>query len=65
MITVKNKIAESIVKKLMRRNRPVTLSSVSEHLNDVAGVRVICSFVDDIYRVRDIFLKQDDIAING
>ena len=54
---------ESIVKKLIRRNLPVTLNSVSEHLNDVAGVRVICSFVDDIYRVRDIFLKQDDVTL--
>ncbi len=54
---------ESIVKKLIKRKLPVTLNSVSENLNDVAGVRVICSFVDDIYKVREIFLKQDDVTL--
>jgi len=63
--TVKSRIKKpkSIVKKLMKNQFPVTLESVSEHLNDVAGVRVICSFVDDIYRVKEIFLKQDDITL--
>ena len=50
-------------KKLIKNELPVTLESVSENLNDVAGVRVICSFVDDIYKVKEIFLKQDDITL--
>ena len=60
--TVKSRIKKprSIVKKLIKNELPVTLESVSENLNDVAGVRVICSFVDDIYKVKEIFLKQDD-----
>lgn len=63
--TVKSRIKRprSIVKKLMKNDLPVTLDSVAENLSDVAGVRVICSFVNDIYRVRDIFLKQDDITL--
>ena len=63
--TVKSRIKHprSIVKKLMKNDFPVTLDSVAENLSDVAGVRVICSFVNDIYRVRDIFLKQDDIKL--
>ncbi len=54
---------KSIVNKLMKNGFPVTLHAISEHLNDVAGVRVICSFVEDIYRVREIFLKQDDVTL--
>jgi len=54
---------ESIVNKLIKREFPVTVSSVADNLNDVAGVRVICSFVNDIYRVREIFLKQDDVTL--
>ena len=63
--SVKSRIKKprSIVKKLIRKDFPVSLDSVSENLNDVAGVRVICSFVDDIYKVKEIFLKQDDITL--
>lgn len=63
--TVKSRIKKprSIVKKLMKNEFPVTLESVSENLNDVAGVRVICSFVEDIYKVKEIFLKQDDVTL--
>lgn len=63
--TVKSRIKKprSIVKKLIKNDWPVTLDAVSENLNDVAGVRVICSFVEDIYRVKEIFLKQDDITL--
>lgn len=63
--TVKSRIKkpQSIVKKLIKNQWPVTLDSISENLHDVAGVRVICSFVEDIYRVKEIFLKQDDITL--
>ena len=63
--SVKSRIKKprSIVKKLIKNEFPVTLDSVSDNLNDVAGVRVICSFVDDIYKVKEIFLKQDDITL--
>ncbi len=41
----------------------MTVESISEHLNDVAGIRVICPFINDIYDVADMLLKQDDILL--
>ena len=53
----------SIIEKLRRRNFPVSVESVFENLHDVAGIRVICSFIDDIYDVAEMFLSQDDITL--
>lgn len=53
----------SIIEKLKRKNFPVTVESVFDNLHDVAGVRVICSFIEDIYDVAEMFLKQDDITL--
>ena len=49
--------------KLRKQNYPLTVESISEHLNDVAGVRVVCPFIDDIYDVADMLLKQDDVRL--
>lgn len=54
---------DSIKEKLERKKLPYTIEAVEEHLNDVAGVRVICSFVDDVYLLADALLKQDDITL--
>ena len=61
--TVKSRIKspESIANKLIKRNLPVTFESMTAHLHDIAGVRVICPYISDIYTVRDILLKQPDI----
>lgn len=61
--TVKSRIKspESIANKLVKRNLPVTFESMTKSLNDIAGVRVICPYISDIYTVRDILLKQPDI----
>ena len=53
----------SIIEKLQRRGYPISLSSMMENLDDVAGVRVICPFVDDIYDVADMLMRQDDILV--
>ena len=53
----------SIARKLRRLGQPVTVESISTNLNDVAGVRVICPFLDDIYAISDMLLKQDDIQL--
>ena len=53
----------SIAGKLRKQNYPLTVESISEHLNDVAGVRVVCPFIDDIYDVADMLLKQDDVRL--
>lgn len=53
----------SIVDKLKRYGEPVNVESIERSLNDVAGIRVICPFIDDIYSVADMLLSQDDITL--
>lgn len=62
--TIKTRIKspKSIGEKLIRRNLPLNYDSLEE-IHDIAGVRVICSFVDDIYMLADCLLKQDDIRL--
>lgn len=62
-ISSRIKSPESIVEKLARQGNPLTVDSVKENLNDVAGIRVICSFIDDIYHVADMLAQQDDITV--
>ena len=57
------KSTESIVKKLKKQGREVSLGNMVEYVNDIAGVRVICSFTSDIYRIADIISKQRDIKV--
>ncbi len=54
---------DSIMRKIIRKKIPRTLEAIEENINDIAGVRVICSFVDDIYRLADCLLRQDDIIL--
>ena len=53
----------SIVEKLQRRGYPISVDSVLDNLHDVAGVRVICSFIDDIYKIAAILGAQDDVTV--
>lgn len=53
----------SIKEKLERKNVPYTLEAIEENLNDIAGIRVICSFPGDVYALSEAFLKQDDITL--
>jgi len=62
-ITSRIKKPRSIIEKLQRYGAPLTVESIEEHLNDVAGIRVICPFIDDIYDVAEMLLKQDDITL--
>lgn len=63
--TVKSRIKspDSIAKKLAKKNLPVTFDAMTEHLTDIAGVRVICPYISDIYNIRDILLKQPDVTL--
>ena len=63
MIKSRVKKPQSILEKLKRRNLELSVPSVMENLNDVAGIRVICSFVDDIYKVAEMFTRQDDVTV--
>lgn len=53
----------SIVNKMQRYGLPLTLDSVREHIQDIAGIRVICNFIDDIYLMEKLLLKQADITL--
>lgn len=53
----------SIAGKLKNRGKELTISTIVDELNDVAGIRVVCSFIDDIYKVADMLTKQDDITL--
>lgn len=57
------KSPESIYEKLIRKNLPISLESIEDNLFDIAGVRVICSFIDDIYMLADCLIKQDDVTL--
>lgn len=54
---------DSIIRKVIRKNIPRTLEAIEENINDIAGVRVICSFEEDIYRLAQCLLRQDDITL--
>lgn len=57
------KSQESIVAKLVKKGLPVTIASARENVNDIAGVRVVCSYIDDVYRVAEMLERQKDIEI--
>lgn len=63
MIKSRVKKPESIIEKLTRRNLSLDISSMVENLNDIAGIRVICSFVDDIYDLATMLVSQDDVKV--
>lgn len=63
--TIKSRIKspESIAKKMEKRNLPITFDAMMNNINDIAGVRVICPYISDIYTVKDILLRQPDIKL--
>ena len=62
-IKTRVKSYESILKKIRKKNIPINLESIEENIRDIAGVRVICSFPEDIYVIAESFLRQDDIIL--
>ena len=57
------KTPESIWEKLMRRNLSIDPISIERDLTDIAGVRVICPFQDDLYNIADLLINQDDVTL--
>lgn len=57
------KTSESIVKKLRRYGYESTIENMVQYVNDIAGIRVICSFTSDIYRIAEMISNQNDIQI--
>ena len=62
-IKTRLKSPKSIMEKMIRRGYPLTVESIEQNLFDIAGVRVICSFTSDIYKLADALLKQDDVFL--
>lgn len=57
------KSPESILEKIQRKGIAFTVDSIRENINDFAGVRVICNYIDDIYTVADLLTAQDDVTL--
>ena len=57
------KTADSIVKKLKKDGYEVTIENMMDHLSDIAGIRIICSFTSDIYQIADMIAAQGDITV--
>lgn len=62
-IKARIKTPESIVKKLKRHGYESTIDNMVKHVNDIAGIRVICSFTSDIYRIAERIRQQKDIQV--
>ena len=62
-IQTRLKSTASIIEKLVKQNKSIDIDSVEENIHDIAGVRVICSYIDDVYLVAEALLKQDDITL--
>ena len=62
-ISSRMKTIQSMMDKLRRRGQPISIASAVENLYDIAGMRVICSYIQDIYTVADALTAQDDIRI--
>lgn len=57
------KSPKSVVEKMKRRNLPVSVASINGNIEDIAGIRVICNYIKDIYRISQLLLRQDDIQL--
>lgn len=63
--TVKSRIKspQSIAGKLEKKHLPISFEAMTDNLNDIAGIRVICPYISDIYSVKETLLKQPDIVL--
>jgi putative GTP pyrophosphokinase len=57
------KTPQSMISKLARKNLDITVDSLKRHLTDIAGVRVICYYIDDIYMIAKLLSGQDDVKV--
>ncbi|RDW15264.1 GTP pyrophosphokinase [Oceanobacillus arenosus] len=57
------KSPESILQKMLRKNIEMSLDSIKENIRDIVGIRIVCSFTADIYKISDMILKQKDITL--
>lgn len=57
------KSPKSIIEKLERKGWPVSIESAEAHLMDIAGIRVVCNYIDDIYRLANLLVHQQDLEL--
>lgn len=62
-ITSRVKSPQSIAKKIRHKGLELNVENIVKHVNDVAGIRIICSFTSDIYRIADLIAKQSDVKV--
>lgn len=62
-ISSRVKTPESILQKMKRKNCDLTIKSIKENIKDIAGVRITCSFISDVYKVYEMLQKQKDIDV--
>lgn len=62
-ITSRIKSPQSIAKKIRHKGLALTTENIVKYLNDVAGIRIICSFTSDIYKIADLIAKQSDVKV--
>ena len=62
-ITSRIKSPESIAKKLKHNGYDITVGNIIRHINDVAGIRIICSYTTDIYRIAKLIAAQSDVTV--
>lgn len=62
-ITSRLKTPQSIAKKLRHNDKELTVENIVKYVNDVAGIRIICSFTSDIYRIADLISRHSDIKV--
>ena len=62
-ITTRLKRNESVIKKLIKYNKPISIESIENNLHDFAGIRIVCTYIDDIYMLADALIKQDDVIL--
>lgn len=62
-VTARLKSPEAIVVKARRLDCPLEIDAVREHIRDIAGVRVVCSFVSDVYAIFEMFVEQADVTV--
>lgn len=62
-MTSRIKSPQSIAKKIRHQGRELTVENIVKYINDVAGIRIICSFTSDIYRIADLIAQQSDVKV--
>ena len=61
-ISTRLKSSSSIIDKMQRKNIPLSVNNITENIDDIAGIRVICSYIDDIYMLSQALVNQSDIS---